>query len=85
MTSVGNVDRGWCLAAPKAEPRWKAEASLQQIAAFEPEPELKPTPNPFRPRPAPEMRQVWVQVHGEVFGKFEYLFDTVLSTFGLQV
>jgi hypothetical protein len=36
MPSAGNDDRGWCLGRRNAEPRWKAEADLQQIAAFDP-------------------------------------------------
>jgi hypothetical protein len=39
-------------------------------------PELKAAPNPFRPRPSSGMQQVRVQVHGSVFGQFDYLFDT---------
>jgi hypothetical protein len=39
-------------------------------------PELKPTSRPFRPATSPGMQQVRVQVHNNVFGDFEYLFDT---------
>jgi hypothetical protein len=39
------------------------------------QPELKPTPTPFRPTPSAGMQQVRVRVTGPVFGKFEYLFD----------
>ena len=44
-------------------------------------PVLRPVQPPFRPKPAADMQQLRVQIRGEVYDDYEYLFDSSRSAF----
>lgn len=65
----------WCSTAGLESDGGGAELRANWYIKDRRQPELKPTPQPFRPKPAPGMEQVRVTVRNKVYSKFEYLFD----------
>ncbi|MBL9140046.1 MAG: hypothetical protein JNK85_29505 [Verrucomicrobiales bacterium] len=66
----------WCKAMGLELEQGGSELKADWFIMSKSDPRLVHAPSPFRPSPAPGMQQVRVKVSNEVYGKFEYLFDT---------
>ena len=66
----------WCRTIGLEDDRGGVELRADWEIQNRTRPTLGKTPSPFRPTPQREMQQVRVELRNEVYGAFEYLFDS---------
>lgn len=70
----------WCRTIGLEDDRGGVELRADWEIQNRTKPTLIRTPSPFRPTPQPEMQQVRIKLRNDVFGVFEYLFDSDRSS-----
>ena len=66
----------WCRTIGLEDDRGGVELRADWEIQNRTKPTLIRTPSPFRPTPRPDMQQVRIKLRNDVFGAFEYLFDS---------
>jgi HKD family nuclease len=66
----------WCTVVGLEDDQGGAELDADWEIGSRRSPRLSRTSRPFRPHPSPSMQQVRIETRNQVYGKFEYLFES---------